>query len=487
MRRWLHRVIGRVEPGEAMYIVSASQELASISLGDRRLEQRAISVVAAIQQSPAVGFPKIFRDPSQLEAFYRLVNNGAVEPDALLAPHSSESWRRAKQSGDSVLVLHDTSEFIYPGEATREGLGKKAGSQSFYGHFALAVAEGEPPVVHGVVGHRSHVLEDGVWFEAVEDEAFEELLVGSERWFDLAASVRESAPTELNLIHVMDREADDYELFTKIMGQGDDFVIRAKHDRRLIGEVGKLFDALEASPVTVEREVALSRRGHRGFPGTKKTHPPRDRRVARLSLRARRVEVERPARVAPLGTPTMTLSLVEVVEFDPPDGLTPVHWRLLSSLPIDTPEDLCRIVDIYRKRWLIEEFFKSLKTGCAAEKRQARSLWSLLNTISLLVPVAWRLLVLRTLARLEPKAPAPCVLDTVELKALRTMAPKAKLPKHPCARQVLLAIARVGGHLKSNGEPGWLVLGRGLEELLTVVVGWRAAMNDMGHTGEWEM
>ena len=175
-----------------MDIVSASEELARISLGDRRLEQRAISVVAAIQQSPGVGFPKVFRDPSQLEAFYRLVNNGAVEPDALLAPHSSESWRRAKQGGESVLVLHDTSEFIYQGEATREGLEKKAGSQSFHGHFALAVAEGEPPVVHGVVGHRSHVREDGVWFEAVEDQEFEALRVGSERWLDLAASARQT-------------------------------------------------------------------------------------------------------------------------------------------------------------------------------------------------------------------------------------------------------------------------------------------------------
>jgi hypothetical protein len=285
----------------------------------------------------------------------------------------------------------------------------------------------------------------------------------------------------------MDREADDYALFTRLVEQGDDFVIRAKHDRRLVGEAGKLFDALESSPITAEREVALSRRGHRGFPGTKKTHPPRDRRVARLSIRARHIEIKRPVNVAPLGKPTMTLSLVEVVELDPPEGLTPVHWRLLSSLPIDTAEQICRIVDIYRKRWLIEEFFKSLKTGCAAEKRQARSLWSLLNTISLLVPIAWRLLVLRTTARHEPSAPAQRVLDTVELKALRVMVPKVNLPKHPTARQVMLAIARIGGHLKSNGEPGWLVLGRGLEELLTVVVGWRAAMKAMGHTGEWEM
>ena len=183
----------------------------------------------------------------------------------------------------------------------------------------------------------------------------------------------------------------------------------------------------------------------------------------------------------------MLVSVVEVVEVDPPDDATAIHWLLLSTLPVSEPDQACRVVDIYRKRWLIEEFFKALKTGCAAEKRQGKSLWSLLNTITLLVPVAWRLLVLRTLARLEPNAPAHRVLDGVELRALRELIPKAKLPRHPTTGQVMLAIARLGGHLKSNGEPGWLVLGRGLEELLTVVVGWRMAMRLAARQEELEM
>ena len=179
----------------------------------------------------------------------------------------------------------------------------------------------------------------------------------------------------------------------------------------------------------------------------------------------------------------MTLSVVEVVEIDPPEDATPVHWMLLSTLPIGTAEDVCRIVDIYRKRWLIEEFFKALKTGCAAEKRQARSLSSLLNVVALLVPIAWRLLVVRTLSRHEPTALADGLLDPVELQALRHLARSVKLPARPTRGQVLLAIARVGGHLKSNGEPGWLVLGRGMEQLLDFAAGWRAAMAFAGANG----
>jgi len=467
--------------------VNLHRELSQINLGDRRLDSRSQRIVDAIARRPADGFPAVFDTEAELEAFYRFVNNDAVTPDELLAPHSDESWRRATARSESTLVLHDTSEFLYRGEVPRDGLTQKEGGQSFHGHFALAAAEGEAPVVHGVVGHCSYIIEEGTWLEAVGGERFVELFVGSERWSDLVDDVRRAAPENLHLIHVMDREADDYALWAHIIEQGDDFVIRARHNRRLANRVGKLFGALESEPFVVSREVTLSRRGKKRLPGTKRTHPPRERRPARLSIRAGRIEVKRPTNAAPLGPPTLTLSVVEVVEVDPPVDAEPIHWLLLSTLPIGTAEEICRVVDIYRKRWLIEEFFKSLKTGCAAEKRQARSLWSLLNTLTLLIPVAWRLLVVRAMSRHEPNAPAERIVDAVELEALRHLAKGVRLPRRPTCRQVMLAIARVGGHLKSNGEPGWLVLGRGIERLLEFVAGWRAALKFTDKGGQLEL
>jgi hypothetical protein len=35
----------------------------------------------------------------------------------------------------------------------------------------------------------------------------------------------------------------------------------------------------------------------------------------------------------------------------------------------------------------------------------------------------------------------------------------------------MLAIAALGGHIKNNGDPGWLVLGRGLHDLLLLELG----------------
>ena len=81
-----------------------------------------------------------------------------------------------------------------------------------------------------------------------------------------------------------------------------------------------------------------------------------------------------------------------------------MEWQLVTSEPIGTQEQVLRVVDWYRGRWLIEEFFKALKTGCAYEKRQLESFATLQIALALLAPVAWQLLLLRQLARAAPDA-----------------------------------------------------------------------------------
>jgi len=294
----------------------------------------------------------------------------AIEPAQPYAAHASESWQRAANGQASAVVLHESSDFPFGNPET----GERA-----HVHVALAVGEGRRSVVHGVVDHRSFVCEDGVWFEAVEDQEFEELFVGSERWFELASSVRESAPQDLGLIHVMGPRAEGYGLFARLLEQGDEFVIRAKRNRRLVGETGALFDPIASAA----------------------------RSVGRLSMRARRVTLRRPPAVAPLGDATMALSVVEVSELDTAGGDVSAPMRLLSSLPIDTSADIRRIVNLYRKRTLLEEFLAALRASGVSEKDASRGLWSLLDAISLSIPATWRGLAHRGPARSARSAPNP--------------------------------------------------------------------------------
>ncbi len=143
---------------------------------------------------------------------------------------------------------------------------------------------------------------------------------------------------------------------------------------------------------------------------------------------------------------------------------------------MDTVENIEAIVDAYRARWLIEEWFKSLKTGCAYQQRQLESLDALLVAFGLLAPIATRLLALRWLGRNNPDRHATDVLDDDEIACLRVMERQKRrtLPKRPTVGDVLLAIARLGGFLKRNKVPGWQVIGRGYEDLTKMVELFRA-------------
>ena len=165
--------------------------------------------------------------------------------------------------------------------------------------------------------------------------------------------------------------------------------------------------------------------------------------------------------------------MVDLKEVDAPHGETPVHWTLFTNEPIDTAADVSAVVDMYCLRWLIEEFFKALKTGCLAERRQLDSIDAYLTFLAFAMPVAVKMLQLRTLARAKAKCP-----DAVLSKTQQTILvnhPRCRLPESPNAVDYLLAIAALGGFIKNNGTPGWLTLYRGFQQLLTLEIGWEAA------------
>jgi hypothetical protein len=175
---------------------------------------------------------------------------------------------------------------------------------------------------------------------------------------------------------------------------------------------------------------------------------------------------------------SLSVNIVSVREVKAPRHEEPVAWLLITTEPVDDERQILKVVDCYRGRWRIEEFFKALKTGCAFEKHQLDSKQTLLNALALFVPVAWHLLRLRTAARSTETSAARTVLDDEQLIVLRR-ASRSPLPKTLSARDALLAIAGLGGHLPSNGEPGWQVLGRGYQDLLMMVAGYRLATGKM--------
>lgn len=68
---------------------------------------------------------------------------------------------------------------------------------------------------------------------------------------------------------------------------------------------------------------------------------------------------------------TVQLRLVEVREIDPPEGVEPVLWRLLTTHEVNTEADAWRIVCWHQARWIIEQLFRSMKSqGLGLEDSQ---------------------------------------------------------------------------------------------------------------------
>jgi hypothetical protein len=458
---------------------AAATEFAGIELGDKRLERRLQKLVASLEGEPCASFPKAAASDAELEGTYRFLSNERVDADAVLEPHLKASTRRCAEHA-VVIVAHDTTEFTF-GSFPRGDLGAtgRGDSYGFLAHVSLAVSFDEARIPLGVVGIRrfnrrfgSRRSKNG-GYKSDEGNTFL-------RWGEQAEAVDSRLGRRDATIHVMDREADDFTLLSALATDGYRFVIRSTTNRRVepCPNGPRVRDEFPASPVLARREVHLSRRR----PPTKRSHrtkhPPRDARTANFEIRARTVEIAKSQTASKTSPRTLALNLVHVCEIGAPADVEPVEWWLWTTEPIATERDVLAIVDAYRSRWRIEEFFKALKTGCAFEKRQLESSRALYNALSVFLPIAWRLLLLRAFGSEETRS-ADLALSTSQIECLRAVLRhrhRFELADKPSVRDAMLGIARLGGHIRNNGDPGWAVLGRGLDRLLTFHVGYELAL-----------
>jgi Transposase DNA-binding/Transposase DDE domain len=460
-------------------------EFSGLILPDKRLIDRVLKFVTVASMAPAESFPDMLEDNASLEGAYRLLNNARVSFDALQQPHKKRTVERARDAS-AVVVAHDTSD-VQTAWAEASKLGYlDTGEAGYRAHvsLALSVESGRPvrplgalcvqPVFRPKPSKTKNKHPSGAETAGWKDKEYARW----ERGVEESARVLAECPS---VVHVMDREADCYPLFSKIQQLNQGFVIRLRSDRRAKqaddadddedwSTLGKL--ATDMKGVCV-RDVALSKRGAKRAPASLKTHPPRESRNALLHFSAMQVEIAKPRHVVNAPA-SLNLTFVRVWEPNPPEGDDPVEWLLITNEPCETPDEIVRVVDLYRCRWIIEEFFKVLKTGCSLEKRQLESRHALLNVLALFLPIAVHLLWMRTCSRDTPDAPATDVFTPLQLTVLRHRSHRP-MSANPTAREALWVLAGIGGHIRNNGWPGWQVLARAYVKLCDAVETWKLA------------
>ena len=452
-------------------------EFGGAEFGHRATELRFVKIARSKAQNPAVPYTQSFDgNRHELKALYRFIGNEREEitPDSMLAPHRKRTIGRMKGE-KRVLVIQDSSDLDFSDRLDCNGLGvigtnqTGAVSPGLRMHSALALNERGLPL--GVLSTELFPPKTGEkksQNRPIEDKESYRWLRVFEQLIEIAPSV---APTEV--VCVGDRESDIFELFDlrRRRGRKVHLLIRANHNRRLEDEPRKLFDHLGALPRMARAEVEVPRQR------AKKGKPSRPGRTA-LPARTAQVDLKwKKVKLAPPQTPQtkdlrpIELYAVEVREGDPPQGAKPLHWLLLTTLPIESKKQALRCLRSYTLRWRIEEWHRLLKSGCGIESHQHQTAERLGRAIAIDTVVGWRVMLLTLLGREAPDLPAELVFSSWECRLLETLQAKVAPDTLKGSKKngltlgsACITIARLGGALcRSPREPpGHQTVMRGL-------------------------
>jgi hypothetical protein len=403
-------------------------------------------------------------------AAHRYLSSARVTSEGIVETLGART--REACAGRRVVAAQDTTAISFSGKsAGRRGLGPGGDGKSagFFIHPVIAV-DVETEAVLGVVGAR-------IWTREPEPAGPRRsrpvAAKESRRWAEGAQMAAERLAGAAQVVVVGDREADIYSHIAACPPEVD-LLVRARHDRAL-ADGGTLFAQTAAWPIHTQALVAVAPRG----PGDKG-------RVAQVAICSNRVKVARPASAAPRDPASLELGLVEVRELDPPAGVKPLLWRLVTTLPVDGPEAAQDVVRLYRLRWRIEEVFRALKSdGLRLEESQLREPVRVFRLAALALGAAARILQLVD-ARDGGPRPMSDVLDSRFTQAVAALGrsreggtAKQKNP-HPQASLAWLAwvVARYGGWNCYGKPPGPKTMAKGWERLSATLSGFILAKHD---------
>lgn len=427
---------------------------------DQRLNARALKSFSLIKKSPRLALPSIFTNYADLEGFYRLMKNQRLKSSDMIEEIGKDNIVRLKEliEDEEIVVIHDTT-FVNP----KHNLKKKSlGERGLGTHVSLLASAGASPAIYGAL--------DVSFFQ--RDKNGKKTIKGkeSERWLSSVLASEKRLGSKTQAIHLMDREGDIQDLLSEMNLMSARYVVRASHNRCLEdGVEERLFSKMRSLKKQVSLEANLSKREPHRLANIRGLYPARNARLAKLSASSLSTAIVNENRHRGKDFPEeCEVNIVRVWEEKPPKEEPGVEWFLLTSEPIKTKEQIKKVIDLYRRRWLIEEFFKGLKTGCSIEEKQFEGVETWKKLILFYMPIASKILNLRVLDQACLNSLKFTFTD--EEKEVLEIFKKEKLNS---VKDYLYALANLGGHIKYNGPPGWITLYRGYEKLEMMVAGYK--------------
>jgi hypothetical protein len=460
---------------------------------NERLRRRFQMVLDAMSQKPSLKFPAACRGRAEVEAGYRFVHNEHVTFQSILRPHRDATIERIREQ-PVVLIPQDTTELdvTRPHEVMVDsGPLNESSRVGFHDHVSMAMTPEH--LVLGVVKAKIWAR-DPVEFEkdagqkraerrakAIEDKE-------SIRWiegYQAVCEVARAAPGT-QIVSLADSEADIYELISAGQaveaGRKASFIIRACQDRALAAtdetssaSQKHLREQVASTPVLAQRTIDIRSRDPKSKDDRKRKQP-REARTANVTVQAARVKLRGPYR--PGGKlADVEVNAVLVNELNPPPGVEPIEWLLLTDLAIDLKDDALRVIDYYACRWYIEIYYRILKSGCKVEESQLERAERFEPYVALCMIVAWRIMYVMMLGRECPDLPCDVAFEDDEWQAVYATVKKGPPPSRaPSMKTMIGLVASLGGWLgrKCDGEPGPKAMWVGMQRMTDLALGWRA-------------
>jgi hypothetical protein len=449
------------------------EEFGRVQFFDQRLKERLFTLATDFFAQPGELIPQSSNGSvAKTKAAYRFFKNPNVDMQTLLRPHVESTIERLR-SHPVILAVQDSTTLTYTGHPP-EGVGPINNSQNtavgLVLHETMAFTpEGTPLGLLNVqcwardpkqVGkkYRRHQL-------PIEEKE-------SIKWLVSYRAVAEAQKlcSDTTLISVGDREADLYELFQEAIQDpcGPKLLIRAERTRNRKVEQEDLWQRMNAEPVAGWLDVAVPRRALRPA------------RTAKLQIRFAQVVLRPPASSK---LPALSIGAVYAREVGHGAEVTePIDWMLLTTVKTESFEEACQRLSWYGRRWGIEVYHRTLKSGCRIEDRRLDDAHSLEACLAIDLVVAWRVYWLTMMGREKPDSPCDQILSEEEWHVLSAWATGKIADKAPSVQQAMHWIGKMGGWLArgKQDQPGTTCMWRGLARLPSIIQGYLLALKVHG-------
>lgn len=462
----------------------------NFNFGDTRINKRSNKMLNHLSQHSGQTLPQAFHDRSEYEAALRFFDNDLVNPEKILRPHFAATVSRCK-GVDLIAVLQDSSDLDYD-YLNIEGFEPMSPNvdNGFRIHPSLVITEEGTPL--GLLGYVGYTRDKNNELPKkhrnclpIEEKESNRWLKGFHHAKDLAAELGPDS----TVVSISDREGDIYEIFSEAEDaestNSAHVLVRSNHNRMLDNET-------DDNQKKIEKKLNRLNVIDQGKLWVNQGRS--NEREAMVNIRACSILIKAPNTAKKKTLPSIRVNAVLVSEIDPPEvkgkgrderkkerqkGNKTLYWVLLTTLPIDSVEDIRRIVKFYSKRWQIEVYFKVMKSGCGIDRTRLRTRGRIENFIAFSLLVAWRVMLMTYLSRELPESPCTIAFTDMEWKlAYLSVNKKAvSLPnKEPTIAEIIQLVAELGGYKKRKKPPGIITIWRGISRLFDISHGYDLAV-----------